>query len=78
MAFALINLREVRKRIPRSRSTLYNEIGRGLFPKPIKAGRSSFWRDEEVDELIKAYGAGADEAGLRSLCTTLYERRYSR
>ena len=75
MAFNLISLREVRRRLPRSRSTLYLEIARGLFPKPIKAGRSSYWRDDEVDDLIAAYAADATPADLKKLCQCFYERR---
>lgn len=75
MAFTLISLREVRRRLPRSRSTLYLEIARGVFPKPIKAGRSSYWRDDEVDDLIAAYATEATPADLKMLCQRFYERR---
>jgi predicted DNA-binding transcriptional regulator AlpA len=75
MDFQLLKLREVRRLLPRSRSTLYSEMARGLFPKPIKAGRGSFWRNDEIRDLIAAYGAGADEDGLRSLCVSFYRRR---
>lgn len=75
MAFTLISLREVRRRLPRSRSTLYLEIARGVFPRPIKAGRSSYWRDDEVDDLIAAYATEATPADLKKLCQRFYERR---
>ena len=78
MTFALINLREVRRRIPRSRSTFYAEIVRGIFPRPLKIGRGSYWRDDEVADLIGAYATGATEADLRTLCNSFYERRRSR
>ena len=78
MTFALINLHEVRRRIPRSRSTVYTEITRGIFPRPLKIGRGSYWRDDEVEDLIGAYSEGATEADLRSLCETFYERRRNR
>jgi prophage regulatory protein len=75
MAFALISLRDVRRRIPRSRSTLYGEMARGVFPRSIKAGRSSYWRDDEVDDLIAAYAEDATQDDLRNLCEGFYRRR---
>jgi prophage regulatory protein len=78
MDFQLLNLREVRRRLPRSRSTLYSEIARGIFPKPIKAGRGSFWRDDEVEDLVAAYAGGATEPDLRALCESFYQRRQRR
>jgi prophage regulatory protein len=75
MDFQLLKLRDVRRLLPRSRSTLYSEMARGLFPRPIKAGRGSYWRDDEVRDLISAYAAGTDEAGLRELCISFYQRR---
>jgi len=74
----LLNLREVRRRLPRSRSTLYDEIKKGIFPKPIKAGRGSFWRDDEIEDLIGAYSVSASGADLKSLCSRFYERRRGR
>lgn len=62
MSFLLINLREVRRRLPRSRSTVYAEIAKGIFPRPLKVGRGSFWRDDEIDDLIAAYARGARPA----------------
>lgn len=78
MAFVLINLHEVRRRIPRSRSTLYAEIAAGIFPRPVKVGRGSYWRDDEVDDLVVAYAAGATAEELRALCRSFYERRLGR
>jgi prophage regulatory protein len=78
MDFALINLHEVRRRIPRSRSTLYAEISKGVFPRPLKIGKGSYWRDDEVEELIVAYAGNATEANLQSLCQAFYERRRNR
>ncbi|HYD12858.1 MAG TPA: AlpA family phage regulatory protein [Allosphingosinicella sp.] len=78
MNFALINLSEVRGRIRRSRGTIYSEIGRGIFPRPLKIGKRSFWRDDEIDDLITAYAAGASPDELCRLCDTFYERRLAR
>jgi prophage regulatory protein len=78
MTFQLISLSGVRQRLPRSRSTIYAEIARGVFPRPLKVGRGSFWRDDEVDDLIAAYAAGASEEDLKGLCGRFYQRRERR
>jgi len=78
VSIQLLNLREVRRRLPRSRSTIYSEIAKGLFPKPLKIGRGSFWGDHEVDDLIRAYAGGSNHDDLRRLCAELYDRRQGR
>lgn len=78
MTFQLINLREVQRQLPRSRSTLYAEISRGVFPKPLKIGRGSYWRNDEIHDLITAYAGGAGDQDLRDLCASFYERRLKR
>ncbi len=75
MSFQLINLREVRRRLPRSRSTVYAEIAKGIFPRPLKVGRGSFWRDDEIDDLIAAYARGATPGDLKTLCAAFHDRR---
>ena len=75
MSFQLINLREVRRRLPRSRSTVYAEIAKGIFPRPLKVGRGSFWRDDEIDDLIAAYARGATLGDLKTLCAGFHDRR---
>ena len=47
-----------------SRSTLYAEIQRGFFPKPVKLGaRKVGWPQHEVDQMMHLYlrSAGEDE-----------------
>lgn len=78
MDFHLLKLREVQRRIPRSRSSLYQAISVGHFPGPIKLGRSSYWRSDEIDRLICAYSAGASDAELRSICADIQKRRWTR
>lgn len=73
----LITLGELRRRVPRSRSTIYAEIGKRIFPKPIKVGRSSYWREDEIDRLVAAYSAGAGITALQELCASIDESRKS-
>jgi prophage regulatory protein len=77
MNASLLRLRDVLSRVPRSRSTIYAEVGRGIFPRPIKVGSGAYWRNDEIDALIDAYSAGADENALAALCEQLHVRRGS-
>lgn len=51
---ALLRRKEVERRTGLPRSTLYDLIGRGEFPAPIKlsSGRSVAWIESEVDRYI--------------------------
>jgi len=44
----LLRLPEVLNRLPISKSALYAGIKAGRFPKPIKLGYVSVWRDEDI------------------------------
>jgi prophage regulatory protein len=51
----LLRITEVRKRVPYSRSQIYNLISRGEFPRPISLGeRSVAWIEAEIDAWIEA------------------------
>ena len=71
----LINLREIRERMPRSNSTIYSEIERKIFPRPIKIGRSSYWQYFEIERMLAAYAAGATHAELMAICETIHAER---
>lgn len=47
-----LRLRELLSLIPLSRSTLYAKINEGTFPKPVKFGRCSMWRSEEIAQWL--------------------------
>ncbi|MGA1863235.1 AlpA family phage regulatory protein [Deferribacter thermophilus] len=49
----LLRLKEVLEIIPVGRSTWYEGIKKGIFPKPIKLGRSSFWKLSDIQKLIE-------------------------
>ncbi|MGA1846665.1 helix-turn-helix transcriptional regulator [Deferribacter abyssi] len=49
----LLRLSEVLKMIPVSKSTWYEGIKRGIFPPPVKFGRSSFWKLSDILKLIE-------------------------
>lgn len=51
----LLRLSEVRNRVPYSRSTIYQLIAEGKFPKPISIGeRAVAWLESEIDAWIQA------------------------
>ena len=48
-----LRLAEVRNRVPYSRSTLYQLVSQGKFPKPINLGpRAVAWLESDIDEWI--------------------------
>lgn len=48
-----LRLAEVRNRIPYSRSTIYQLIAQGKFPKPINLGaRAVAWLENDIDDWI--------------------------
>ncbi len=48
----LIRLPQVKAMVGLGRSSIYDRIKRGEFPKPIKVGRLSGWIEFEVQEWI--------------------------
>ena len=57
----IIRRAEVLKRTGKANSTLYEQIQKGLFPKPVKLGpRAVGWVEDEVDEHIERLIAARD------------------
>ena len=51
----LLRLADVRSRVPYSRSTIYQKIAQGEFPKPISlGGRAVAWLESDIDAWIAA------------------------
>ena len=51
----LLRLADVRDRVPYSRSTIYQLMAQGKFPKPLNLGaRAVAWLESDIDEWIKA------------------------
>ena len=54
MAAVVLRLPEVVRRTGLSRSTLYNKIADGTFPRALHLGdRSVGWLESEIDEWVK-------------------------
>jgi prophage regulatory protein len=48
----LVRLPEVRDRLGVCSSTVYGMIAEGKFPRPIKHGRMSFWKESDLEAKI--------------------------
>lgn len=52
-----LRLPEVLKLFPVSKSTWWNGVARGVFPKPVKlTERTTAWRVEDIRKLIESVG----------------------
>lgn len=72
----ILRLRAVLDRYGKTRSPTYADIQAGLFPRPIKLGaRAAGWVEHEVERVIAARIAGADDKMIRKLVAELHEAR---
>ena len=55
----LVDLKTVCFALSRSRASIYRDINRGAFPKPVKIGSSSRWRVSELKAAIEATRVGS-------------------
>ena len=59
-----------------SRSTLYEQIARGLWPRPVRiSGRSVGWPEGEIRALLDARIAGWSDERIKSFVTHLVAKR---
>lgn len=50
----LISIREVGQRTGNRRPrSIYNDLKAGRFPLPVKIGRSTYWREQDIDLFFK-------------------------
>jgi prophage regulatory protein len=57
----ILRLPEVQQRTGKSRSGIYDEIARGLFPSPVPLGpRAVGWVEQEIDAFVEACIARRD------------------
>ncbi len=57
-ATGFLRLKEVLQFIPLRRTAWYEGIKQGKFPKPVKCGRASLYRAEDIVALIRRIGNG--------------------
>ena len=67
---------EVLRRKASGRSTLYAEIQRGVFPKPVKLGaRKVGWPQHEVDQMMLLYLRSPSEQQVQDFVRDLESYR---
>lgn len=72
----LVRRREVERATGYTRSGLYQQISRGLWPKPVALGvRSVAWPAHEVAAMNAARIAGWPDSELQKLVKRLYAER---
>jgi prophage regulatory protein len=72
----MLKLGKVAERIRGCKNTARNRVKEGLLTRPVKFGPSiSVWPEEEVDAIVNARIAGADDAEVRELVAQLHARR---
>lgn len=55
MSDTFLRLKDVQRRIPYSRSTIYFKVSRGEFPQPVRLGaRAVAWLESDIDQWIAA------------------------
>ncbi len=75
-AISLLRLPDTVSRYGKSKSTIYAEIERGLFPPQIAIGpRIAAWPSDEVEAVIRARIAGKDEDEIRALVRRMVDGR---
>ena len=78
MSQAILRLPSVKAESGLSRSTIYQRIADGLFPKPVSLGaRAVGWPSYEISALNNARIAGKLDSDIRILVQQLEARRKS-
>lgn len=50
----LLRLRDVKAKVGFSQATIYRWMSEGTFPRPLKVGHGSAWRESDIDAWIAA------------------------
>lgn len=58
----LLRLQQVMTRTGVARTFIYDQIKKGHFPQPVKAGRASLWLETEIEGWIQALADRRDAA----------------
>jgi prophage regulatory protein len=72
----LLRLEPVLAHTGQTRSPFYACIAAGTMTRPVKLGaRAAAWPSDEVEAIVKARIAGANDANLRKLVEKLHAQR---
>ncbi len=74
--YRILRVEQVLDRYGKTRSPLYADMMAGTFVRPVKLGeRAAGWPEHEVQQIIAARIAGADDSAIRALVTRLHDAR---
>jgi prophage regulatory protein len=63
MSKRIIRLREVKARVGKGHSSIYEDMNNGAFPKSVPLGKRAVgWIEEEIDQWIESRIAARDQA----------------
>ncbi|MDB0001102.1 AlpA family phage regulatory protein [Amylibacter sp.] len=72
-----ISMDDVLRRMDGSRSTLYAQMDKGLFPQSVKIGkRRVAWLEHEINAMMRAYVSSPSEGDLRAFVKELEAKRF--
>lgn len=72
-----ISMDDVLRRMDGSRSTLYSQMDKGLFPQSVKIGkRRVAWLEHEINAMMRAYVSSPSEEELRAFVKKLEVKRF--
>ena len=72
-----ISVDNVLRRMDGSRSTLYAQMDKGLFPQSVKIGkRRVAWLEHEINAMMRAYVSSPSEEELRAFVKKLEVKRF--
>jgi prophage regulatory protein len=72
----LLRLPSVKQLIGKSRTTIYRDIQRGLFPRGVFIGGDRVaWPSSEIEALNKARIAGKTDTDIKKLVEELHQAR---
>jgi prophage regulatory protein len=71
----LLRLPDVTAAVGLGVTKIYDDVGKGLLPAPIKRDRSSFWPADEIGAVVAARIAGKSDAEIKALVEDLVAAR---
>jgi prophage regulatory protein len=72
-----ISVDNVLRRMDGSRSTLYAQMDKGLFPQSVKIGkRRVAWLEHEINAMMRAYVSSPSEEELKAFVKGLEAKRF--
>jgi len=72
-----ISMDNVLRRMDGSRSTLYAQMDKGLFPQSVKIGkRRVAWLEHEINAMMRAYVSSPSEEELKAFVKGLEVKRF--